>query len=190
MNDSSQESPTHIFAPDSITAWPKPADTYFWSRWKNRVSAFAIGLLQPGTFWVLAYSFLALPCLVSANGGIFAIETDTEVSQGAESLLDLNCNEFLVDGTFRLGSGRVDNASEVIISIGGTIVSAVSDFDGFAIKLRDGGRRSAPPVSRGRGVGRRREVDPARWRDSEQQGIVEIRSVEQVRLVVVRPVFV
>ncbi|SDX67412.1 PAS domain-containing protein, partial [Thiocapsa roseopersicina] len=32
-------------------------------------------------------------------------------------------------------------------------VSAVSDFDGFAIKLRDRGRRSAPPVSRGRGVG-------------------------------------
>ncbi|SDX02725.1 hypothetical protein SAMN05421783_112139, partial [Thiocapsa roseopersicina] len=32
-------------------------------------------------------------------------------------------------------------------------MSAVSDFDGFAIKLRDRGRRSAPPVSRGRGVG-------------------------------------
>ncbi|MBK1695612.1 hypothetical protein CKO09_12915, partial [Chromatium weissei] len=56
--------------------------------------------------------------------------------------------------------------------------------------MRDRGRRSAPPVSRGRGVGRRREVDQARWRDSEQQGIVEIRSVEQVRLVVVRPVVV
>lgn len=78
-----------------------------------------------------ALTLLASPGQPSANG-VYNIEVDAEVTLGAGDQLGLECNDFLVAGTFQLQSGRVVSASNVTISSGGTLDggSGILDVEG------------------------------------------------------------